>query len=240
MNTILEIKNISRSFAGNKVLDGMDFTVGTGKIVGLLGPNGAGKTTLFRVICGLLEPDDGEILIDGKKRSDESNSDICYLPDRYILGDFRKVKDVLKYMNMFFPDFDEERARSMLKKLRITDETKLSSLSKGKREQVQLAIFLGRKTKLYLLDEPLGGVDPATRQFILDTILDSFGEENTIIISTHIVSDIERILDDVVMIKDGKVHLQGEADELREKYGKTINDIFKDEFRYEEGGMEDE
>ena len=240
MSTILEIKNLSRSFSGKKALNGVDLSIGSGKIVGLLGPNGAGKTTLFRTICGLLDPDEGQILIDGQARSFENNADICYLSDSYMIGGFRKVKDAFRYMNTFFPDFDEESARSMLKKLRITDQTKISTLSKGKREQAQLAIFLARKTKLYLLDEPLAGVDPATRQYIMDTILGSFGEEKTIVISTHIVSDIERILDDVIMIKDGKVHLQGGADELREQYGKTINEIFKDEFRYVEGGMEDE
>lgn len=240
MSTILEIKNLSRSFAGKKVLNGLDLSIESGKIVGFLGPNGAGKTTLFRTVCGLLEPDEGQILIDGQVRSFENNADICYLSDSFMLGGFRRVKDVFRYMNTFFPDFDEERARMMLKKLRITDQTKISTMSKGKKEQAELAIFLARKTKLHLLDEPLAGVDPATRQYILDMIMDSFGEEKTIIISTHIVSDIERILDDVIMIQDGKIHLQGGADELREQYGKTINDIFKDEFRYVEGGMEDE
>lgn len=240
MSTILEIKNLSRSFAGKKVLNGLDLSIESGKIVGFLGPNGAGKTTLFRTVCGLLEPDEGQILIDGQARSFENNADICYLSDSFMLGGFRRVKDVFRYMNTFFPDFDEERARMMLKKLRITDQTKISTMSKGKKEQAELAIFLARKTKMHLLDEPLAGVDPATRQYILDMIMDSFGEEKTIIISTHIVSDIERILDDVIMIQDGKIHLQGGADELREQYGKTINDIFKDEFRYVEGGMEDE
>ncbi|MBR5425289.1 MAG: ABC transporter ATP-binding protein [Clostridiales bacterium] len=240
MNDLLKISNLTRTYGKKKVLDGLDLTIGTGKIVGLLAPNGEGKTTLFRLLMGLLTKNDGEILIDGLEPSEVTNSYVSFLPDHYVLGGFHSIRGAMKHMKKYFPDFDEEKALSLMKRLKFKPNQRLASLSKGQKEQVQLILFLSRKAKLFLLDEPLAAVDPATRDFIVQTILGSFGEDNTVIISTHVVLDIELILDEVVMLKNGKVHLQGEADELRSKYGMTINDIFKEEFRFVEGGSENE
>ena len=240
MSEVVNIQNMTRRFAGRKVLDGMDLKLGLGRIVGLLAPNGEGKTTLFRLMMGLLTEDSGEIRICGLKPSHETNGLISYLPDQFVFDGFRRIKDAVSYMDTFFSDFQKSKAQALLKKLHFDEKQKLNSLSKGQKEQVQLVLILSRKAKLFLLDEPLASVDPATREFIMNTILDSFGEDNTVIISTHVVMDIERILDEVVMLKNGKVHLQGEADDLRQQYGKTINEIFKDEFRFVEGGAQDE
>ncbi len=240
MKELIEITELTRSFGGKKVLDGLNLKIGKGKIVGLLAPNGAGKTTLFRLMMGLLTKDSGEILIDGKKPGDKTNSLVCYLPDHFVFGSFSTIQASVSYMERFFPDFDKEKALSLLKTLHFDAKQKISSLSKGQREQVQFVLFQSRKAQLYLLDEPLAAVDPATREFIIGTILSAFGEENTVVISTHIVTDIERILDEVVMLKDGKVHIQDEADTLRQKYNMTINEIFKEEFRFVEGGSENE
>ncbi|MBR5976101.1 MAG: ABC transporter ATP-binding protein [Clostridiales bacterium] len=240
MNELVEIKDLKRSFAGKRALNGMTFSLGTGKIVGLLGENGAGKTTLFRVMTGLLTRDSGSVRIEGIEVGPKTNERISYVPDHFVFGGFRRISNAVTYMKMCFPDFDEKKAEMLLAKLHFTQDQKIASLSKGQKAQVQLVLLMSRKAKLYLLDEPLAAVDPATREFIIKTILSTFGEDNTVLISTHVVMDIELILDEVVMIKDGRVHLQGETDELREKYGKTINEIFKDEFRYVEGGTENE
>ena len=240
MNELVEIKDLKRSFAGKRALNGMTFSLGTGKIVGLLGENGAGKTTLFRVMTGLLTRDSGSVRIEGIEVGPKTNERISYVPDHFVFGGFRRISNAVIYMKMCFPDFDEKKAEMLLTKLHFTQDQKIASLSKGQKAQVQLVLLMSRKAKLYLLDEPLAAVDPATREFIIKTILSTFGEDNTVLISTHVVMDIELILDEVVMIKDGRVHLQGETDELREKYGKTINEIFKDEFRYVEGGTENE
>lgn len=240
MKELVEIKDLKRSFAGKKALDGMSFSLGTGKIVGLLGENGAGKTTLMRVMAGLLTKDSGSVRIDGEEIGAKTNGLISYVPDHFVFGGFRKIGTAVTYMKRIFSDFDEKKAEALLEKLHFTKEQKMASMSKGQKAQVQLVLFMSRKAKFFLLDEPLAAVDPATREFIIKTILSTFGEDNTVLISTHVVMDVELILDEVIMIKNGHVHLQGETDELREKYGKTINEIFKDEFRFVEGGSENE
>ena len=240
MNELVEIKDLKRSFAGKKALDGISFSLGTGKVVGLLGANGAGKTTLFRVMTGLLTRDSGSVKIGGIEVGAKTNELISYVPDHFVFEGYRRISKAINYMKRFFPDFDEKKAEALLEKLHFTPDQKIAALSKGQKAQVQLVLLMSRKAKLYLLDEPLAAVDPATREFIIKTILSTFGEDNTVMISTHVVMDIELILDEVVMIKDGKVHLQGETDDLREKYGKTINEIFKDEFRFVEGGNDNE
>ena len=232
MNEILRVQDLSRSFYGEKVLDGLTFSVEKGKIVGLLAPNGKGKTTLIRLIMGLLTEDSGRIIVDGKPVSEKTNAIISYLPDSFVFGSFSRIKDAIKYMAVCYSDFDTSKAHTLLSTLHFDEKQKFSSMSKGQKEQVQLALFLSRKAKLYLLDEPLAAVDPATRSFIISTILSSFGEDNTVIISTQLVLDIEKILDEVIILKDGKVALSGEADALREEYGKTLNDIFIEQFRF--------
>ena len=240
MSELVKINNLTRSFHGRKVLDGLSLSVETGKIVGLLAPNGTGKTTLFRLLTGLLTEDSGEISVDGKPIGKETNNVISYLPDYFVFDDFRRIKNAIEYMKEYFSDFDEKRVKELLEKIHFDENRKFSAMSKGEKEQVQLVLFLSRRAKLYLLDEPLAAVDPAKREFIINTILGSFGEENSVIISTHLVLDIEKILDEVIMLKDGKVCLSGEADVLRDEYGKNLNDIFKDTFRYEEGGKGNE
>lgn len=240
MSELVKINNLTRSFHGRKVLDGLSLSVETGKIVGLLAPNGTGKTTLFRLLMGLLTEDSGEIRVDGKPIGKETNNVISYLPDYFVFDDFRRIKNAIEYMKEYFSDFDEKRVKELLEKIHFDENRKFSAMSKGEKEQVQLVLFLSRRAKLYLLDEPLAAVDPAKREFIINTILGSFGEENSVIISTHLVLDIEKILDEVIMLKEGKVCLSGEADVLRDEYGKNLNDIFKDTFRYEEGGKGNE
>ena len=238
MSEILKVQDLTKKFGKKKVLDGLTLSVESGRIVGLLAPNASGKTTLFRLIMGLLKEDSGEILIDGKRVGKETNAVISYNPDLFVFGSYFRIKDAIEYMKTMFPDFDEGKAKELFARQRFDEGRRISSLSKGEKEQVQLVLFLSRKAKLYLLDEPLAAVDPIKREFIINTILGSFGEESSVIISTQLVLDIEKILDDVVMIKDGKVCLSGEADVMREKYGKNINEIFKDTFRYAEGGEE--
>ena len=236
MSELLKINNVTRSFNGRKVLDGLSLSVEAGKIVGLLAPNGVGKTTLFRHIAGLLTQDSGEILVDGKKISKETNALVSYLPDYFVFDDFGTIRKAAVFMQEYFPDFDVKRMKELLAKINFDENRKFSTMSKGEKEQVQLVLFLSRRAKLYLLDEPLAAVDPAKREFIINTILSSFGEENSVIISTHLVLDIEKILDEVIMLKDGKVCVSGDADALRDEYGKNLNDIFKDTFRFVEGG----
>ncbi len=232
MSSLLEIKNLSKTFDNKKILDNVNLEIEKGRIVGLLGKNGAGKSTLIKIINDLLTMDDGGVvLFKGKKIGVYSKEHISYLPERTYLDKSMKVSSVISYFKEFYKDFNEKKAYALLKDLNLDSDIRISKMSKGMQEKLQLVLVMSRDADLYILDEPLSGVDPATRDYILDTILSSFKEGSSIIISTHLISDIERILDDVVFIDKGKVVISSSADELRTKEKASIDDIFRREFK---------
>ena len=228
---LLEVKGVSKTFGKKKVLNDVNLTITGGKIIGLLGKNGAGKTTLIKLINDLLTPSSGEILVKGKEIGVETKKIISYLPERTYLNKQMKVSEVIDYFKDFYEDFDDKKAIKLLKDLDLDINEHLSKMSKGMQEKVQLVLVMSRKAELYILDEPLGGVDPATRDYILDTILSNFSDNASVIISTHLISDIERILDEVVFIDKGTVALQSDADKLRNKEKSSIDEIFRRMFK---------
>ena len=229
--TLLETRNLTKCFGDKKVLDEVNITLPEGRIVGLLGQNGAGKSTLIKLFCDLLTPTSGEILFCGEKIGVNSKKQVSFLPERTYLDKSMTVDQVIDYFVDFYEDFDPEKARKLLKDLGLDSKQKLAKMSKGMQEKVQLVLVVSRRAKLYILDEPLGGVDPATRDYILDTILNNFNEGATVLISTHLISDIERILDDVIILSNGKVVLQADADKLREEEGASMDEIFRRMFK---------
>lgn len=228
---VLECQNLTKSFDNKKILDSINLTIPRGKIVGLLGKNGTGKTTLIKLINDLLTIDEGKILINGKEIGPESKRKISYLPERSYLDKSMKVYEVIKFFEEFYDNFDSQKAKKLLKDLDLDLNMKLSKMSKGMLEKLGLILVMSRKADLYILDEPLGGVDPATRDYILDTILSNFEEESSVIISTHLISDIEKILDEVIFIDKGKIVLTSKADDLREKEKSSIDEIFRRMFK---------
>lgn len=228
---LLECKNLSKSFDNKKILKDVNLIIPRGKIIGLLGKNGQGKTTLLKLINDLLTPTSGEVLIEGKHPGVESKKIISYLPERTYLDKEMKVIDTLNYFKEFYDNFDIVKAKKLLKDLDLDINSKISKMSKGMQEKLQLILVMSREADLYILDEPLGGVDPATRDYILDTILSNFKEGSSVIISTHLISDIERILDEVIFIDKGKIILTASADELREKEKSSIDEIFRRTFK---------
>ena len=228
---LLECKNLCKSYEGKQVLKDINLKIPKGKIIGLLGKNGTGKTTLIKLINDLLTPTSGEILINGKKPGIESKEIISYLPERTYLDREMKVKDAIKYFEEFYKNFDSKKAVKLLKDLDLDVDTKISKMSKGMQEKLQLILVMSRNAQLYILDEPLGGVDPATRDYILDTILSNFCEGASVLISTHLISDIERILDEVIFIDKGQIIVTSSADELRNKENLSIDEIFRRYFK---------
>ena len=224
---ILKIDGVSKSFDGKKIIDNVSFSVEQGKIVGLLGKNGSGKTTIIKMINDLLTADSGSITILGEKVSKITKANVSYLPERTYLDREQTVGQVFKYFSEFYADFNMEKAKQLLLDLDLDINTKISKMSKGMKEKVQLILVMSRKAKLYILDEPLGGVDPSTRDYILKTILSNFGEDSSLLITTHIIADVEKILDQVIFLNKGKLVLNENADELREKENASINDIFR-------------
>lgn len=231
MEELLICKGVNKSYENKKVLKDVNFSIPRGKIIGLLGKNGTGKSTLIKLINDLLTLDSGEILINGKKIGVESKKIISYLPERTYLDKSMTVNEVIDMFSEFYDNFDAKKARKLLKDLKLDVNSKLSKMSKGMQEKVQLVLVMSRKALLYILDEPLGGVDPATRDYILDTILTNFNEGASIIISTHLIADIERILDEVIFIDNGKIELIENADKLREKEKASIDEIFRRKFK---------
>ena len=228
---LLEVKNLCKIFDDKEILIDINFSIPNGKIIGLLGKNGAGKSTLIKLINDLLTPTNGEILINGNKIGIETKKVISYLPERTYLNKQMRVRDVINYFEDFYDNFDADKAKKLLKDLDLNIEQKLSKMSKGMLEKVQLVLVMSRNADLYVLDEPLGGVDPATRDYILDTILSNFNENASVIISTHLISDIEKILDEVIFIDKGKIILQSDADKLRNKEKSSIDEIFRRMFK---------
>ena len=228
---LLEINNLNKSFDNKEILKDINLSIQRGKIIGLLGKNGVGKTTLIKLINDLLTPTSGEILIKGQKIGVETKKVISYLPERTYLNKQMKVSEVISYFEDFYDNFDSKKAKKLLKDLDLDINQKLTKMSKGMQEKVQLVLVMSRNADLYVLDEPLGGVDPATRDYILDTILSNFNENASVIISTHLISDIEKILDEVIFIDKGQIVLQSDADKLRNKENASIDEIFRRMFK---------
>lgn len=228
---LLECINLEKSYKEKLVLKDINLTIPRGKIIGLLGKNGMGKTTLIKLINDLLTPSKGNVLVNGKEVGVDSKKVISYLPEKTYLDKSMSVEMVLNYFNDFYENFDIEKARGLLKDLDLNPKDKIAKMSKGMQEKVQLVLVMSRKADLYILDEPLGGVDPATRDYILDTILNNFDEKASVIISTHLIADIERILDEVIFIDNGKIILTSDADELRVKENGSIDEIFRRMFK---------
>lgn len=224
---ILEVKNIEKSFDNNKIIKNVSFSIEKGKIVGLLGKNGSGKTTILKMINDLLTIDTGEILINGEKISEKTKEIVSYLPERTYLDNSKTVKEIFDFFEDFYKSFDRTKAENLLKDLDLDINANLSKMSKGMKEKIQLILVMSRKAKLYILDEPLGGVDPSTRDYILQTILSNFGEDSSLLITTHLISDIEKILDEVIVIDKGKILLNENAEELREKENASIDELFR-------------
>lgn len=228
---LLECKNLCKSFDDKEILKDINLTVESGRIVGLLGRNGQGKSTLIKLVNDLLTPTSGEVLINGKTPGIESKRIISYLPERTYLDKDMSVKEVITFFSEFYDDFNEHRAYKLLEDLELDLNQRLKRMSKGMQEKVQLIMVMSRDAQLYILDEPLGGVDPATRDYILDTILSNFNEGASVIISTHLIADIERILDDVIFIDKGEIVLTSSADELRTKEKMSIDEVFRRLFK---------
>lgn len=228
---LVKCKDLCKEFDNKKVLNKINLTINDGKIVGLLGKNGMGKTTLIKLINDLLTPTSGEVLIKGEKPGINSKKIISYLPERTYLDKNMKIEQIIKFFTEFYDDFNKKRAIKLLKDLDLDMNLRINKMSKGMQEKLQLILVMSRDAELYILDEPLGGVDPATRDYILNTILSNFREGASIIISTHIISDIERILDDVIFIDKGKIILNTSADQLRKKENASIDEIFRRYFK---------
>lgn len=228
---LLQCKHLEKRFGTQEVLRDINLTVSGGKIIGLLGKNGTGKSTLLKLINDLLTPTAGEILVQGKPVGIQSKQVISYLPERTYLDKSMTVAEVIRMFSEFYENFDPQKAHRLLEALGLEVNQKLLKMSKGMQEKVQLVLVMSRKADLYLLDEPLGGVDPATRDYILDTILTNFNEGASVIISTHLISDIERILDEVILIDEGQIVLKGECDALRQQEGGSIDEIFRRMFK---------
>ena len=230
MSELLKLEQVTKLYADKQALSVIDLVIPEGKIVGLLGPNGSGKSTMIKLINGLLEPTAGHITIKGNKPGIETKKVISYLPERTYLNNWMRVQDLLDFFDDFYSDFNINRAIEMLASLKIELNQKLKTMSKGTKEKVQLILVMSREADLYILDEPIGGVDPAARDYILKTIIKNYSDTSTIIIATHLIQEIENICDEVVFLSQGKIVLQGNVDEIREEKGKSIDALFREVF----------
>ena len=228
---LLEVSHVSKSYGNNRVLDDVTFNITKGKIVGLLGPNGSGKTTLIKLINDLLKEDSGTIKVEGLDLGVETKKLISYLPDKNYLNNNMTVLELLNYFKDFYEDFRIDKAKELIGKLDLDLNQKLKTMSKGTKEKVQLILVMSRKAKLYILDEPIGGIDPAARDYIINTILTNFNDDASLLISTHLISDLEKVLDEVIFLKNGKVVRSGSTDEIRKETNMSINDLFREEFK---------
>lgn len=229
---ILDCQKLCKHYKKNvPVLDELDFTVEPGRIVGLLGPNGCGKSTLLKLIAGLLQPNNGKIYVCGAERSEQSNAVISFLPERPYFPSSMRVGTMIDYFEDFYKDFDRSLCEVMLKDLGIDTGARMRTLSKGTKEKVQLVLVMARRAKLYLLDEPIGGVDPAARDYILKTIIGNYNPEASVIITTHLIADVEDVLDEFAFIDKGRIAMYGNADEVREEHGKSLDELFREVFK---------
>ncbi len=230
-NELIVCRGLSKRYGGVLALDQVELTIGEGKIVGLLGPNGSGKTTLIKLLCGLLQPTGGELKIAGMSPGPATKARVSYLPDQMYFPDWMKVKDLLELFTDFYADFSRERAGQMLDSLGIQESQRVKTMSKGTKEKMQLVLVMSRSARLYLLDEPIAGVDPAAREFILNTILRNYNEKGTVLISTHLIGDVEQVLDEAVFLKEGRVIRHEAVDTIREKEGMSVDALFREIFR---------
>ena len=230
-NYLLEFSNITKKYGSKVALDNVSFNLEPGKIIGLLGPNGSGKSTILKLVNGLLQPTEGEIKIMGNPPGIMSKSIISYLPERTYLNEWMKISDLINFFADFYINFDINTANEMVIALKLDPNHKLKTLSKGNKEKVQLILVMSRKAKLYLLDEPIGGVDPATRDFILDTIISNYLSDATLMISTHLISDIERIFDEVILLNQGTIYKHDSVDNIRQQTGKSVDQLFREVFK---------
>ena len=226
-----ECKSLCKRYGNVQALDNVSFVVEPGRVVGLLGPNGSGKTTLIKLANGLLTPTDGELLINGQKPGKATRAQVSYLPDRPCLPEWMSAEKLLNMFADFYADFQRDKAQEMLEKLGIDPKQKIKQMSKGTREKVQLILVMSRKAELYLLDEPIGGVDPATRDYILETIIRNYNPSASVVISTHLIADVEQVLDDVIFINHGQIVLRSSVDDIREQQGKSVDAYFREVFR---------
>ncbi|MGN0315378.1 MAG: ABC transporter ATP-binding protein [Fusicatenibacter sp.] len=231
MNELVTCENLTKCFGNRLALSDLNFSLERGKIIGLLGPNGSGKTTLLKLINGLLVPTKGEVRIDGNLPGVETRKIISYLPDKMFLGNWMHVRDLIEYYADFFSDFDRSRATAMLESLQISPDDRLKTMSKGTKEKVQLILTMSRRASLYCLDEPIAGVDPAARDYILSTILNNYDENATILISTHLIADVENILDEVLFLRDGQLKLQASVEDIRTHQGTSVDALFREVFK---------
>ena len=231
-NTLLACNDLTKRYGGLTALDHITFSVESGKMIGLLGPNGSGKTTFIKLLTGLLQPDAGSILIDGMAPGVGTKKIVAYLPDNHFINSYMTVEQIVNYFKDFYEDFKDERAYRMFSELGIDKTVQLKTLSKGNKEKVALILIMSRDARLYVLDEPIAGVDPATRDYIISTIINNYNPEASVIISTHLISDIEQVLDEVIFIQNGKILLQKEVDEIRNEEGKSVDQLFREVFRW--------
>ena len=232
MSELLCCEKLSKNYGGLIALNSIDLTLESGKIIGLLGPNGSGKTTLIKIINGLLTPTAGNSTVMGEKIGTESKKVVAYLPDNSFLNSWMTVEQIVNMFKDFYEDFREDRAYEMLAKLGITPAVKLKTLSKGNKEKVSLILVMSRNAKLYVLDEPIAAVDPATRDYIISTIINNYNPEASVLISTHLISDIEQVLDDVIFINNGNIVLHKSVDEIREEHSKSVDELFREVFKW--------
>lgn len=231
MSTLLECKDLTKKYGQTTAIDHINLAIESGHIIGLLGPNGSGKTTLIKMMNGLLTPTSGTLYMREQPIGVESKKHISYLPDHTYLNMNQRVSDIITFFADFYEDFDQERAYDMLEKLQISPKTRLKSMSKGTKEKVQLILVMSRHADLYILDEPIAGVDPAARDYILNVILSNYEPEASILISTHLIADIENILDEVIFIQNGQIRLTSSVDDIRENQGKSVDALFREVFR---------
>lgn len=232
--SLLQCTQLTKYYDRALALDHIDLSIEPGRIVGLLGPNGSGKSTLLKLANGLLVPSSGTITINGATPGIETKRIVSYLPERTYLSDWMNVVQLLDFFCDFYPDFDRERAEQMLTALEISPDLRIKQMSKGTREKVQLILVMSRRAQLYLLDEPIGGVDPATRDYILHTIINNYDPQASVVISTHLIADVENILDDVIFVNKGRVVLQSSVDDIRAQRGVSVDELFREVFRYAE------
>ena len=231
MSSLIKVSSLTKKYGSFTALNDINLEIESGHITGLLGPNGSGKTTLIKIICGLLVPTAGEVSVEGNPVGVESKKVISYLPDTTYLGKSSSVQEVIDYFRDFYEDFDENRAYDMLQKLGIDPRSRLRALSKGTKEKVQLILVMSRRADLYILDEPIAGVDPAARDYILNTIITNYDENASILISTHLISDVENILDEVIFLKQGNIVRQCAVDDIRSNEGKSVDALFREVFK---------
>ncbi len=231
MDFSIECRNLTKAYGKKVALDNINLKFNRGRIIGLLGPNGSGKTTLIKLVCGLLTPTSGDVLINGKVPGPETKAVVSYLPDKTYLPEWMKVTELISFFKSFYKDFNEQKAMTLFEKLHIDVNDKLKTMSKGTKEKVQLILVMSRDADVYILDEPIAGVDPAARDLILNTIIANYNPNASVIISTHLIADVETVLEDIIFIKYGKIELQSTVDEIRDVNGKSVDTLFREVYR---------